>query len=552
MTRPTKYALPVSLLALLISIAPIQSDASDTTRPYFKAVNPNSVDLLRDFPALPLTEMIDERLGVYGGDNASSTGAFISIRSIYGWGFSESALDDTGQTYTADFPPCFSEKQSDCISRVFVTKEDGSQDDALPVKDLPPLAKYYGQSLPPSFQTFAADETRNRPAGGILWMWKFNSFQHRGGSLIIPSVFFEGHADTIKPEVFQSPIVRIGMYPVSVGDLETCVTDEKGICIGYKSAVGVVKGLEKGSVFAEKLNGQEKLGLQFRTSVPWTRWSTSTITQLNFRHWMSGKDYVYEIVGKPGVVPGVAKTIPITTQNVEVIKEIASGNFNCPKDSTLLSQCWAGIFVGGKDGAGSGSRTYDLLDKLEPLTDGKSSVAIQHWLIQTNLNSGEYSNLSCVKANVLNQPAGISSSNATLAQDTPPIWNPSTQSFTYRVGAFRKLPNGDTFKGHYSLLIPSKIAKCLWPGSLTNAKLQLNVVNSDGTEEVITSTTGIGPEWFTFQAAGFHFSSPKLVAKVVTQTSTTPKIQTITCVKGKVTKKVSGLTPKCPSGYKKK
>ncbi len=30
------------------------------------------------------------------------------------------------------------------------------------------------------------------------------------------------------------------------------------------------------------------------------------------------------------------------------------------------------------------------------------------------------------------------------------------------------------------------------------------------------------------------------------------KIKTITCVKGKATKKVSGLTPKCPSGFKKK
>lgn len=30
------------------------------------------------------------------------------------------------------------------------------------------------------------------------------------------------------------------------------------------------------------------------------------------------------------------------------------------------------------------------------------------------------------------------------------------------------------------------------------------------------------------------------------------KIKTITCVKAKLTKKVSGLNPKCPSGYKKK
>jgi hypothetical protein len=30
------------------------------------------------------------------------------------------------------------------------------------------------------------------------------------------------------------------------------------------------------------------------------------------------------------------------------------------------------------------------------------------------------------------------------------------------------------------------------------------------------------------------------------------KSQTITCVKGKVTKKVTAVKPKCPAGYKKK
>jgi hypothetical protein len=35
--------------------------------------------------------------------------------------------------------------------------------------------------------------------------------------------------------------------------------------------------------------------------------------------------------------------------------------------------------------------------------------------------------------------------------------------------------------------------------------------------------------------------------------SVTPKVtKTITCVKGKMVKKVTSLTPTCPSGYKKK
>jgi hypothetical protein len=30
------------------------------------------------------------------------------------------------------------------------------------------------------------------------------------------------------------------------------------------------------------------------------------------------------------------------------------------------------------------------------------------------------------------------------------------------------------------------------------------------------------------------------------------KIKSISCIKGKTTKKVSGISPKCPSGYKRK
>ena len=41
-------------------------------------------------------------------------------------------------------------------------------------------------------------------------------------------------------------------------------------------------------------------------------------------------------------------------------------------------------------------------------------------------------------------------------------------------------------------------------------------------------------------------------AEVSITTGTTAKKATITCVKGKTTKKVTGVSPKCPSGYKKK
>jgi hypothetical protein len=71
-------------------------------------------------------------------------------------------------------------------------------------------------------------------------------------------------------------------------------------------------------------------------------------------------------------------------------------------------------------------------------------------------------------------------------------------------------------------------------------------------------------------AAGFTFSTPKIKVKLSQEVaaptptaspSATPstvakpvaaKKSSINCVKGKTTKKVTAVNPKCPTGYKKK
>jgi hypothetical protein len=42
------------------------------------------------------------------------------------------------------------------------------------------------------------------------------------------------------------------------------------------------------------------------------------------------------------------------------------------------------------------------------------------------------------------------------------------------------------------------------------------------------------------------------VSALVFRILTSPKKSTITCVKGKITKKLTAVNPKCPAGYKKK
>ena len=96
----------------------------------------------------------------------------------------------------------------------------------------------------------------------------------------------------------------------------------------------------------------------------------------------------------------------------------------------------------------------------------------------------------------------------------------------------------------------------------------VSILSADGTSQVATTVISERNGWITLAAEGFTFSSPTLKVKfsqavepVVTPSpSATPtpaakpvvKKITITCVKGKTSKKVTAIKPTCPTGYKKK
>ena len=64
---------------------------------------------------------------------------------------------------------------------------------------------------------------------------------------------------------------------------------------------------------------------------------------------------------------------------------------------------------------------------------------------------------------------------------------------------------------------------------------------------IVASTLGLFLATSVVTPAAAATPSPSASAKPVT-----PKKISITCVKGKTTKKVTAINPKCPAGYKKK
>ncbi|MFZ9442192.1 MAG: hypothetical protein ACO26Z_05770, partial [Candidatus Nanopelagicaceae bacterium] len=116
--------------------------------------------------------------------------------------------------------------------------------------------------------------------------------------------------------------------------------------------------------------------------------------------------------------------------------------------------------------------------------------------------------------------------------------------------------------------IRSETARCVY--GFTDAPFQasISVIGSDGQEQTIATESireDAKREWLFLSAQNFTFSSPVIKVKLtqekkITPAAVTPKVEpkispmkkTITCVKGKAIKKVTGTAPKCPSGYKKR
>jgi hypothetical protein len=165
-----------------------------------------------------------------------------------------------------------------------------------------------------------------------------------------------------------------------------------------------------------------------------------------------------------------------------------------------------------------------------------------------------------------------------IYQDVPK-WNPATESIDLKLWASHFKRDGSLNRGFYELKISDTLAKCFWGIDVTtNTKARVIISYPGSNEEAIVETvvTAFKNGIFQVQATNFTFSSPTIKAKILQQTSSieptsaavivksTPtaspiekttgisKKLTLTCVKGKLTKKVTAVKPVCPTGYKKR
>ena len=180
-----------------------------------------------------------------------------------------------------------------------------------------------------------------------------------------------------------------------------------------------------------------------------------------------------------------------------------------------------------------------------------------------------------------------------LCKLSTPIWDPEKKKFRYTASAPRLAPDGATVnKGFYRAVIPVADAKALW--GLTNPNdaakaLVVSIMTAEGGSKVALSSISVRNSNIIIDVSNFDFPDPALdialnptynansapaasnqdssgpsatgssKAADANQKTTTPtatgsvkKSTTITCVKGKTVKKVTGVKPVCPKGYTKR
>ena len=147
---------------------------------------------------------------------------------------------------------------------------------------------------------------------------------------------------------------------------------------------------------------------------------------------------------------------------------------------------------------------------------------------------------------------GIVTTNAMVYQGNSPEFTNGT--LNYKVAGLHYLPDGKTeVEGTYDLVMRSDTARCLYGFTKAPISATIAVTSAEGEAKVATTMMTEKDGWLKLGAYGFTFSSPTISAKL-TQVGSTQVLRkaTITCAKGKLTKKVTAVGPKCPAGYKKK
>jgi hypothetical protein len=481
-------------------------------------------------------------------------------------------------TANAFLQPCSIEIVTNCIENFYATDRWGNRYEAVNPTPYPAAAPL----------DFKGDDAINLPTGGAPTIWNIPGAIHGGlGDTYIIQAYTSSHLQKsanskIGNEKFMMSSMTVNVSPVtlingryvrqiaqdstqsspgtyggvrhdSIDEWRNCAMVDNGTCAKRQPFI-------EGYTFGVKIRLQQKLSgwLHGRIYNPDVSISTN-----------SKQEQIIEVSASPVMVPVVGEWFRWENLTPEIQKYILDGKVYGGQGQHDTKSLATGNFQ--EIISTSGQNNMDTLALWIPQIQDKASATQSTWTFYT-LPRGELASANSCIADA-DDLVGFVTTNAAVYSAGPPAFNAELKSLDYKVSAPHYTAKGEVFRGTYDLKIRGNIARCIYGFNESPIQASISILADDGSMQIATQTVSEKAGWLSLSANGFTYSSPTISAKlfqkspepVVVAPTPTPtptpapvvttkpvaKKVTISCKKGKMTKKVTALKPACPTGFKK-
>jgi hypothetical protein len=456
-------------------------------------------------------------------------------------------------TYLSHLPKCLNALDTDCVDSVFAIKSDGSRSDGIFLKGMPEKVQ----------DPFEGSSLFGIPRPGTDSVWNIPGIANGGGTdTYAVSAVLGGSSGKSSSAAWTSPFSMGQFYatitPIKLlaGQYVPAHVEAKADALGrhlvdfiFATGCALASATECGYPQAFPLD--TTFGLSLRISTKLAGWLHGRIRDPQIQYASDAAGTRFEIQGLPLKVPVVQGW----TQSTSLIGMPGMGA-KAGQQQTTLS--W-------------GDTNIKLLQAWLPEVHNKATTNPSEWFIRA-LRSDELQGANACMTNS-GTLSGMVSTNSTVYSAGPPTFIPATESLDYTLVSPHFTSKDEVFKGTYNLAIRSDVARCIYKFTNAPIKATISVTDDSGQSSVAVESMNEHDGWIYLSASNFEFSSPtvhvrllqdqpKPVSPVIpspTPTSAEKRVASpsnkkiaITCQKGKTIKKVVGISPKCPTGYKKK
>ena len=476
--------------------------------------------------------------------------------------------DIHGYQFTSLFTKCQNETETDCIDSFSIKNEDGSIN----------LATFQRNWVPGP--VFKGNKSKFLPTGYGPNTWTLTNSKGVTETYAL-SIGVRGNLDLRRsPNKTNFDTFIAAIQPIKEiagaeyeGPVANVTKRGQGFSQGWNTMF-----VEKGCQIAEKgLCGyrlpfelEKTVVLKVRLSQPVQGWLHGRMKDANIAmSTAADNSQVVEISAKPLSIPSVYGWVKWgdLPQKVKDLYPVGAGGTSRGLSDFTTTDLYSRTLLTKSEVAGE--RPINEMNLWLPLLNDKAAAMRTFWVAQTIRGELPYDASNCVRGKGF---TGVIGTNAVVYSDGPPKFDKAEQSLNYTVGASHFDSKGELFKGYYQLNLRSDVARCLYGFGSAPIQAKIEVSSADGTPSVATTVINESNGWLKMTAAGFTFSTPNIKVKlsqekpvVVPTPSPTPsptptptitpvvaKKTSITCVKGKISKKVTAVNPKCPTGYMKK